>query len=223
MHLYVTLPDNIKSVAIEFDESDTYNDIINKVKKECNCDIYEENMMDKTGIMAGELKLFSENEFKIKKLKILNLWNVVSFIDCQDVNLIDIYLLNFNINVQNIFGNTPLIYSSMRNRIDIVELLLQRGADVNLQDNFGYTSLIWASYYGSIEIVKLLLHYKAKINLVTDKGNTALMYASLQGYKEIVEILLHNGADKYIKDKYYNTALSLAYKKDNKNIIEMLL
>lgn len=42
-------------------------------------------------------------------------------------------------------------------RLDMVQLLLQSGADVNIQDEDGSTALMCAAEHHHIEIVKLLL------------------------------------------------------------------
>jgi len=42
-------------------------------------------------------------------------------------------------------------------RLDLVQLLLEAGADVNVQDEDGSTALMCASEHGHVELVKLLL------------------------------------------------------------------
>jgi ankyrin repeat protein len=43
---------------------------------------------------------------------------------------------------------------------DIVELLLNNGADVNIKDNGGNTVLMRVAFIGYIDIIKLLLKHK---------------------------------------------------------------
>ena len=47
--------------------------------------------------------------------------------------------------------------ASSRGREDIVEMLLEAGADVNAQDDDGSTALMCAAEHGCIGIVKMLL------------------------------------------------------------------
>jgi ankyrin repeat protein len=78
--------------------------------------------------------------------------------------------------------------------IDVIQHLINNGADVNIRDNFGYTALIWASRFGHIDIVRLLIDAGADVNARNDGGRTALMYASDCGYLDIVELLRSKGA-----------------------------
>ena len=50
-----------------------------------------------------------------------------------------------------------LIFASMEGNKDIVEFLIEKGADVNQKDNDGNTALIVASEGGYEEIVELLI------------------------------------------------------------------
>uniref|UniRef100_A0A0W0EVR9 Uncharacterized protein n=1 Tax=Moniliophthora roreri TaxID=221103 RepID=A0A0W0EVR9_MONRR len=55
--------------------------------------------------------------------------------------------------------------SSWRENLDIVNLLLEKRADINLQGGFYGTALQAASSEGKLDIVKLLLEKGADINL----------------------------------------------------------
>ena len=49
------------------------------------------------------------------------------------------------------------IYASKEGHVEIVEMLLNNGADVNAQDSVRRTALFWASLRGHAEIVAMLL------------------------------------------------------------------
>lgn len=56
------------------------------------------------------------------------------------------------------YDRTPLSFAADRGHVEIVRLLLDRGADADAQDSFYHnTSLGWAAYKGHVEVVKLLL------------------------------------------------------------------
>lgn len=46
-------------------------------------------------------------------------------------------------------GATPLMFAAMTGRLDIAQLLVERGCDINKQDNIsGWTALMQATYHG---------------------------------------------------------------------------
>ena len=70
-----------------------------------------------------------------------------------------------------------MILESYDNRINVVRLLLDTGADINAQDTDGNTALTNASHRGNIEIVRLLLDRGADVNIKDEDDVTALWYA----------------------------------------------
>ena len=72
---------------------------------------------------------------------------------------------------------------------EIVETLIQFGANTETKDNRGRTPLIYAILNDNKEIAKTLIQAGANTEAKSDYGLTPLMYASLSGRKEIVEIL----------------------------------
>ena len=59
-------------------------------------------------------------------------------------------------------------------RLEMVQLLMQAGADVNLQDDDGSTALMCATEHGHIEIIKALLaHPDIDISL---KDSVCIVY-----------------------------------------------
>lgn len=70
---------------------------------------------------------------------------------------------------------TPLMWASRAGNIDVVELLIQYGADVHLQSASGNTSLMYAVTKGNLEIVELLLA----------SGATAHMSVAGKEYSEV--------------------------------------
>lgn len=54
-------------------------------------------------------------------------------------------------------GQTALMLAVSHGRLDMVQLLLQSGADMNIQDEDGSTALMCAAEHHHVDIVKLLL------------------------------------------------------------------
>lgn len=120
-------------------------------------------------------------------------------------------LLSFNaqVNVQNRFGATPLLYSIRRHK-DTAELLLAHGANVNIEDIDQYTPLIAAVTNGNTKLVELLLSYNADANSKVEDCFSVLHIAAQHDYSSIVELLLAQGADINAEDHYEKTPLDYA-------------
>jgi ankyrin repeat protein len=97
-----------------------------------------------------------------------------------------------------------------KGHLNMVNLLLDSGADVNGTGSDGWTPLMKASWHNFPEIVNTLLTHTADVNSTNKKGETALILASEQGHEEIVEMLLKKGADVNARDNDGMTALSRA-------------
>lgn len=90
-------------------------------------------------------------------------------------------------------GWTALMWATYKGRTDVVNLLLEKGADVNAHGNYHISSLLWASGRGYTRIVQLLVSHGAKVNVGDKYGTTALVWACRKGYSEIVDCLLRAG------------------------------
>jgi ankyrin repeat protein len=90
---------------------------------------------------------------------------------------------------------TALVWASKQGHLQIIKLLLAKGADVNAKDESGLTALVEASGNGGLEIVKFLLAKGADVNGEGNKGWTALKSAVDHCDVQIVKTLLDKGAD----------------------------
>ena len=73
--------------------------------------------------------------------------------------------------------------------VEIVRLLLSRGADTHPRSNAHRTALHVAAYSGNLELVELLLQYGIDPTLRSNEGETAEDEARQCGYLEIAEFL----------------------------------
>ena len=87
-----------------------------------------------------------------------------------------------------------LMQESKRGNIDIVRMLIEKGADVNVQNKNGTTPLMFASFDGHTEVARMLIENGADVNIKSDNGKTALKYAMKYNKKKIVSLLRQAGA-----------------------------
>ena len=117
---------------------------------------------------------------------------------------------------------TALIEASYRGYTEIVQILIDKGADVNAQGDYGYTALIAASAIGHTEIVQILIDKNAKVNEKNNGGYTALLVASQNGHTKVVQLLLDKGADVNAQAKDGHSALMWASQNGHTEIVQLL-
>ncbi len=117
-----------------------------------------------------------------------------------------------DINAQDEYGWTPLMYLAWNGHEDAASFLLnQSKPDVNIKNKGGMTALMLASWHGKTRIVQALINKKrAVIDPEEDGDMSALMLASWAGRRDTVELLLNNGAQVYRKYKDGRSALMFA-------------
>lgn len=91
--------------------------------------------------------------------------------------------------------DTPLFVASSQGHYQVVELLLDKRANVNQDANDGCTPLISASLKGHQQMVELLLSKGAIIDQPDKEGFTPLKAAASQRHTAVARVLLQHGAD----------------------------
>jgi ankyrin repeat protein len=86
-----------------------------------------------------------------------------------------------------------MLRAAERGDVDLVEMLLRRGAKPNAQNRQGTTALIVAARQGYAEVVKALLDKKADPNLADFTGRTPMSYARQSGRPTIEATLRRAG------------------------------
>ncbi|KAF5276654.1 hypothetical protein FQA39_LY06458 [Lamprigera yunnana] len=87
-------------------------------------------------------------------------------------------------------GQTALMLAVSHGRLDMVQMLLEAGADINIQDEDGSTALMCASEHGHIDIVKHFLSQPDCDSTIMDvDGSTALKIAMEAGHRHIGVLL----------------------------------
>jgi ankyrin repeat protein len=92
----------------------------------------------------------------------------------------------------------------------IVQLMLDNGADSNHRDEDGYTALSRACATGDEDIVELLISRGGDVKTQSDRGRTLLMLAVMHGHPSTVNVLLDKSISIYDRDTGGDTVVSLA-------------
>ncbi|XP_065218197.1 uncharacterized protein Kank isoform X2 [Planococcus citri] len=83
-------------------------------------------------------------------------------------------------------GQTTLMLAASHGKLDVVNLLLECGADVNIQDDDGSTALMCAAEHGYLDIVNALSsHPECDLTIKDNDGSNALTIAMEAGHREI--------------------------------------
>jgi ankyrin repeat protein len=106
---------------------------------------------------------------------------------------------------------------------EILELLIDSGADTFDFDDEGVSVFDMAITYDNQFMVKYLIEHGLDINATTRRsGFTALMAAACYGRVEIAKILLSYGVDQSAQDSKGFTASDFARKMNKKSILALL-
>nr|XP_057915441.1 ankyrin repeat and SAM domain-containing protein 6-like [Doryrhamphus excisus] len=78
------------------------------------------------------------------------------------------------VNSSNQEGASPLMIAAVSGQLEVVQLMVEKKADVDKQDGVhGWTALMQATYHGNKDVVKYLLSQGADVNLRAKNGYTA--------------------------------------------------
>lgn len=114
-----------------------------------------------------------------------------------------------DVNAQDSGGWTPIIWAAEHKHIDVIRMLLTRGADVTLTDNEENICLHWASFTGSAAIAEVLLNAQCDLHAVNYHGDTPLHIAARESYHDCVLLFLSRGANPELRNKEGDTAWDL--------------
>ncbi len=127
------------------------------------------------------------------------------------------------IDVQNIVGHTALHEASTSGQLELVQALLQAGANANEQSFTREIALHGAVRSGSLKVVQALLQAQANPDLPNSDDFTPLHIATIQQRGDIAQALLSAKANPNAKNKWGLTPLHLAAQRGNIEIVRLLL
>ena len=129
-----------------------------------------------------------------------------------------------NMEIKDLEGMTPLLIAVKLSRTDIIEYLIQKGANTDATNNKGQNALHIAAGCEQIPIIREILQL-TKLNLETKDqlGLTPLLFAVLNNYYPVVKFLIESGANVKATDNNGDTALHIACANGWKELAEYFL
>lgn len=115
---------------------------------------------------------------------------------------------------------TLLHWACWDGKLNLVEMLIQRGAKINSLNMCNDTPLHCAVKNGHYDVVCYLIKFKANVNAANLHGNTALHYACYHSFIDIAFKLINSGALINLCNRYSQIPLDLCKKKP---ILEQLI
>src|SRR6266702_3974161 len=116
----------------------------------------------------------------------------------------------------------PLYMASASGKLEILQLLVERGADVHSRNKDDWTPLKTASHQGHLDVVRFLIDSSADVNSRDNQGRTPLHAAASKGHLDVLKLLLARGADFSIRDDRDRTPFDLASNNGNPEVADFL-
>ncbi len=148
------------------------------------------------------VKYYLENGIDVE---IKTLMDIVESLDIEIAKLLTPKVNDINKRMKNRFNKTPLEYlihtlrydTANQSTIELIEILIENGADVNLNDENGVSPIMHAFYDKQSDVVDLLLNNNAReydinpenfissfeINDMHYQGNTCIIYVCFPQFK----------------------------------------
>ena len=118
---------------------------------------------------------------------------------------------------------TLLMIAAREGHKDIVDFLIQKGADATLVGNGGWNAVLHASWQGHSRVLEKLLSSGGPLDVQEKKfGHTALAKAVLFKHPDCVSVLLEHGASLDVRGHDGKTAKELAVDKKHTDIVRLI-
>lgn len=99
------------------------------------------------------------------------------------------------VNEQSSSGSFPLYAACKHGHLNVVKLLVEKGADVHQKNNNGWTTLQQTCLKGDLTMLQYLISKGASVNDKANDGTCPVYIAVQNGFVSILEMLILHGAD----------------------------
>ncbi|EDO35910.1 predicted protein [Nematostella vectensis] len=132
---------------------------------------------------------------------------------------------NSVVEVMDKFGLTPLMVAAQKGYIDVMETLLEFGADPNYFNSSGKTCMMISCYSGQEEPAKLLRERGVEWGSRDKNGLTSVHWAADGGHDDLLLWMLKDGAQVDLEDTYngWTPLMRVACLSGNDEVAEVLI
>ncbi|KAK5932047.1 hypothetical protein CgunFtcFv8_003783 [Champsocephalus gunnari] len=119
-------------------------------------------------------------------------------------------LNSYDVNQPNKHGTPPLLIASGCGNVQIIEVLMRKGAEIQANDKSGANAIYYAARHGHVETLKFLHEKKCPLDVQDKSGETALHVAARYGNVDVVSYLCTIRANPDLSDREQETPLHCA-------------
>ncbi|KAK7476330.1 hypothetical protein BaRGS_00032448 [Batillaria attramentaria] len=117
---------------------------------------------------------------------------------------------------------TALFWACAKGFLELVQLLIHKGANVNARTSYNSTPLIAAADRNRYQVMRCLVQNGADVNAQTSNGDTACHLAAYRGHLEAVKLLVEVGADLDLTNNKFRTPYDDAMRQGHVDILPYL-
>ena len=188
-----------------------YSNLLNFIKSLSENEIYELRLTPKKLTLIDQIILscsysIYEKLFSILKYKFR------------------IHKINTFLNIQDLDGNTPLLYAAYRGNLKIIQNLINNGSIIDCTSKNGLNLIHMAAQGNNPNIIIFFKEkYKFNINKKDNNGNTPLHWACYSNAENSIDFLLSFVSDVNVKNNNGQTPLHICVLTENIRNIRKIL
>jgi ankyrin repeat protein len=171
---------------------------------------------------GGDLKEATADDFGVLRVFTLEGELTAGQLEVAEFMLTELLAGSWDIDSYDAAGGTLLFWAAAGNRPEIVQLLIDLGADPDKITLDNASPLMYASFTGKIDAVQVLIENGAQINYQGMFDHTALHVAAEGNHSEIVQLLIEADAELNLLSSRGLTPLGWALEKDSKEAAQVL-
>lgn len=118
---------------------------------------------------------------------------------------------------------SPLILATLKGNLNIVKMLVEKGADINQRNWQGHSSIQYACSKGWKDVVEYLLEKGVDVNVVDNRGDSSLHRLASLGRIEILEMFLKYNPNVNCQNSEGNTPLHIACEDNEATVVLALV